>query len=233
MHFSVIDPENQKPTQAAEMAIQACAAGTDAIMIGGSTGIDSTLLDETVMEIKSKVTVPLIYLPAGSHAISPRFDAVCFMSILNSSDVRFVIGEQAKGAPLLPHLKLEPLAMGYLIIEPGMTVGEVTKANLIAQDDIQGAVGFALAAEFLGMQFFCLEAGSQAPRHVPLEMISAVRSQIKLPIIVTGGIRTAASAKAICQAGADIVMTGGLLESATDIKGELKPIIEAVHSVKN
>ena len=39
IHMTLIDPDKQSPEEAAEIALKVKMAGTDAIMIGGSTGI--------------------------------------------------------------------------------------------------------------------------------------------------------------------------------------------------
>ena len=49
-------------------------------------------------------------------------------------------------------------------------------------------------------------------------------------LIVGGGIRTVDSAAAAVAAGADMVVTGTLVERASMVKEELQPIIGAVHA---
>ena len=69
--------------------------------------------------------------------------------------------------------------MGYIIVEPGMTAGRIGEVDLIKKDDIETAVGYALAAQYLGMDFFYLEAGSGAPEPVSDKMIKEVKMYIK------------------------------------------------------
>ena len=57
--------------------------------------------------------------------------------------------------------------MGYIIVAPGMKVGEVGEADVIPRDQPKLAVAYALAAQYLGMQYVYLEAGSGAPQPVP------------------------------------------------------------------
>ena len=56
------------------------------------------------------------------------------------------------------------------------------------KDDVDTAVGYALASQYLGMDFFYLEAGSGSPTTVSNEMITAVKKNIDIPLIVGGGI---------------------------------------------
>jgi len=94
MHMTLLDPAKQSPGRAAEMASVAEGMGTDAIMVGGSTGVTQENLDATIVAIKRRVKVPVIYFPSGAHAISPFADALYFMSMLNSTTVENVILQQ-------------------------------------------------------------------------------------------------------------------------------------------
>jgi len=229
LHMTLLDPAKQEPKAAAEITKVAYDLGTDAIMVGGSTGVTQENLDLTVKAIKSKVSVPVIYFPSGANAISPYCDAMYFMSMLNSRNLRMVIGEQVAGAPIVKKLNLETLPMGYIIVAPGMKVGEIGQADPIPRDQPELAVAYALAAQYLGMRYVYLEAGSGAPRAVPEEMISEVRKAIDIPLLVGGGIRDAETASRVKSAGADVVVTGTVVENGEYI-GRLESIIRAVKS---
>lgn len=228
LHMTLIDPAKQSPEVSGQIAKTACEAGTDAIMVGGSTGVTQENLDRTVEEIKKGCKLPVIYFPSGAHAISRKCDAIYFMSMLNSRNVRNITGEHAKGAPIIKKLGLEPISMGYVIVEPGMKVGEVGEAELVRRGDISTVVGYAITTEFFGMDLLYLEAGSGAPEPVPAEMIKAARESVDIPIVVGGGIVTPDHARNVAAAGADIVVTGTLVENGT-FEGRLREIIDTVH----
>jgi geranylgeranylglyceryl phosphate synthase family protein len=57
------------------------------------------------------------------------------------------------------------------------------------------AAATSLAAEYLGMKLIYLEAGSGAENSVPDEMIKAVSSVCKVPVIVGGGIKSPNAAR--------------------------------------
>ena len=150
MHMTLLDPAKQEPEQAAKMAAVAESMGSDAIMVGGSTGVTQENLDATIKAIKKVVKVPVIYFPSGAHAISPYADAMYFMSMLNSETIDHVIGQQVKGAPIVKMIGIEPISMGYLIVEPGMKVGEVGKAKPIPRNDLKKAVALRLGHRIHG-----------------------------------------------------------------------------------
>ncbi len=216
IHFALIDPDKQPAEEAGNIARRMRDAGTDAILIGGSTGVTSENLASTAKAIKEQSGLPVIHFPSGPKALSNEVDAILYMCMMNSMDISKVIGYQVMAAPYLKKLGIETISMGYVIVEPGMKVGEVGKANLVKRDDYQTAVSYGLAAEMYGMSMFYLEAGSGADRPVPPEMIRAVKSAISIPLIVGGGIRTPEAAEAARKAGADVVVTGTLLERCDD-----------------
>jgi len=226
MHMTLLDPAKQSPERAADMAAVAESMGTDAIMVGGSTGVNQENLDATIIAIKKKVKVPVIYFPSGAHAISPYADAMYFMSMLNSTSVDNVVLQQVKGAPIVKKINVEPLSMGYIIVEPGMKVGEVRKARPIPRNEPKTAAAFALAAEYMGMGLVYLEAGSGAPEAVPDEMIAACKKTITVPLIIGGGIRDAETAARVRKAGADVVVTGTVVEDS-ELGDDLRTLIQA------
>ncbi len=228
LHMTLIDPAKQTPEASGRIAAKACRAGTDAIMVGGSTGVTQANLDATVEQVKKNCKRPVIYFPSGANAIARNADAIYFMSLLNSRNVRNITGEHARGAPIIKKLGIEPISMGYVIVEPGMKVGEVGEADPVKRGDIASIVGYALTTEFFGMDLVYLEAGSGAPEPVPIDMISAVRESVEIPIVVGGGIVTPAQAERVAVAGADIVVTGTLVENG-GFEEDLKKVIDAVH----
>jgi phosphoglycerol geranylgeranyltransferase len=228
MHMTLIDPEKQPAEDSAGIARTACEMGTDAIMVGGSTGVTQGNLDSTVDRIKNACKLPVIYFPSGANAIARKCDAIYFMSMLNSRNVRNITGEHWRGAPMIRKFGLETISMGYVIVEPGMKVGEVGEADLVDRSDIPRAVGYALSAEMFGMDLFYLEAGSGAPMPVPPEMVRAVRASVSIPIVVGGGITEVSHVSPLVSAGADIVVTGTLVENG-GFEARLKGIVDAVH----
>jgi len=227
-HLTLIDPANQDPQIAGQIASDAEQAGSAGIMVGGSTKAGGKVLDLTVRAIKRKVKLPVVLFPASETGISRYADAIFFMSMLNSTDPYFITGAQRLGAPLVRKFKLETLPMAYLVVEPGGAAGSVGKAALISRDRPELAVAYALAAHYLGMRFVYLEAGSGAGVPVPIEMVKAVRRAIDGTLIVGGGIRTPKAASDRVRAGADIIVTGTIIEKSADRVERIREIVGAI-----
>lgn len=228
LHFSLIDPDKQNPELAGSIAKTAEEAGSSAIMVGGSTLVSQKQVDDTVKAIKGDTDLPVILFPSGARFLSKYADAVFFMSLLNSRNLDYVIREHVKGAPFVKNSGVEPISMGYVIVEPGMTAGRIGEVDLIKKDDIETAVGYALASQYLGMELFYLEAGSGASSPVSNRMIKAVKQSIDIPLIVGGGIRAVETARQKAHAGADIIITGTKLEKEKNLKQALTNIIKAI-----
>lgn len=225
LHFTLIDPANQEPADAAKTAWAAERAGSHAVLVGGSTGATARRVDATVRAIQDSVGVPVILFPSGADGVSEAADAILFMAMLNSQDVRFLVGEQLAAVERIEEAGLETIPMGYVVVEPGGRVGQVGQADLVARDDVPTAVRYGLLARNFGMHYVYLEAGSGAPTPVPAPMIRQVRDRSGLPVIVGGGIRDAEAARGVLEAGADIFVTGNLLEGDVDVTKTLRTIL--------
>ena len=227
IHLTLIDPEKVTPLQAATIVENSKASGTSAIMIGGSTFVSQVHLDEVVKSVKQTVDLPTILFPNNITGISRHADAIWFMSLLNSVDPYFLIGAQILGAPLVKKFGLEPISLGYVIVGEGGTAGIVGKAIPVPYDKPELAAAHALAGQFLGMHFLYLEGGSGAKTPVPPDMIRAVKHYIDIPLIVGGGIRSREQALAAASSGADVIVTGNLIETG-DAKGKVSEIIAGI-----
>lgn len=231
IHITLIDPEKVTPPQASRIAEDSKSSGTSAIMIGGSTFVSQAHLDSVVKAIRRTVKIPTILFPNNVTGISPHADAIWFMSLLNSVDPYFIIGAHILGAPLVKKYGLEPIPMGYVIVGEGGTAGIVGKAIPVPYTKPELAAAHALAAQYLGMRFIYLEGGSGAKNPVPAEMIRAVKHYVDIALIVGGGIRTKEQALAAASAGADVIVTGNVVES-TGAKRKVSEIIDGVKGTK-
>ena len=228
IHLTLIDPDEQSPEEAAKMAQAAEKANSDGILVGGSI-TDQDDLNLTVKAIKENTDLPVVLFPGNISGVSKFADAILFMSLLNSTNPYWITGAQALSAPSIKKMGIETIPMGYLIIEPGGTVGWVGDAKPIPRKKSDLALAYSMAAEFLGMRVIYLEAGSGADSHIPLDFIMKVKKLTNLILIVGGGIRTAQDAKEVSQAGADIVITGTVVEETEDAYEKIKELTDAIH----
>jgi len=225
-HLTLFDPEKLTPIGARNLAKEVKKAGSSAAMVGGSTSTSVYQLDAIVKAIKSS-NFPVILFPNDVVGLSQYADAVFFMSLLNSMNPHYLSGAQALGAPLVKRYGLEPIPIAYLIVgEHTGAAGFIGNANPIPYEKPELAAIYALAAEYLGMRFVYLEAGSGAKKAVPPQMVTAIKKTCRIHIVVGGGIRTPAQARALVRAGAQLIVTGTVAEKASVRK--LRGIIRAI-----
>lgn len=226
IHFTLIDPDKTRGMAAGTLARQAEEMGSSCVLLGGSTGITPAIMTEAARSVHSMSNLPVVIFPQGPESITGEADALLFMSLLNSRNVKHVIRLQAKASVYVRNLGIETIPTGYLIVAPGMKVGEVGDADCIEREDNDGACGYALAAEMLGMRLIYAEAGSGAPAPVPGKMIASMKKALKIPLMVGGGIRTQADVRSVLDAGADAIVTGTVVEQ--EGQAALKRILDEV-----
>jgi phosphoglycerol geranylgeranyltransferase len=212
--FSVLDPLDYPSLEdAISTAKNMDKGGADALLIGGSTGVQGELLDKVTKEVKESVEIPVIFCPGNIGTVSKYGDAVYFMSLLNSRNPYWRTRAQMLAAPMVKQYGIEPLPVGYMVVEPGGTVGWVGEADMIPRNKPQLAAAMALGAQYMGFRYIITDAGSNPETgHIPLEMVKAVSSVLDVPYIVAGGIRTPEEAKSVIKSGADIVQVGTSFE---------------------
>lgn len=227
LHFTLIDPEKTSPTQALRNAEEMEKNGTDAILIGGSTGVTERLLDDIILELKKNINIPIILFPGNISGISKHADAILFMSLLNSDNPYFIVGAQVLGAPIVYKYGLEVLPTAYIIVGYGGAAGYIGHAKPIPWDKPEIGVAYALAAYMMGMDYIYFEAGSGSPRIVPPEIIMKTKQLLndQVFVIAGGGIRNPEDARELVKAGVNAVVTGTIVEK--DLAKATK-IIEAI-----
>lgn len=227
LHLLLLDPEELSPEEAAKLAKIGEGSGSDGIMVGGSTFFSQSFLDEFVKEVKRGISIPVIIFPNNITSITRYADAIWFMSMLNSVDHYFIIGAQSQGAVLVKQYRLEAIPMGYIVFGGDTAVAAMGRALPLPPERGEVAACYALAAQYLGMRFVYLEAGSGAKNPLPSSTIKTVRKAIEIPLIVGGGIRSPENAIEAVEAGADIIVTGTVAEEDFDLCREIIAVIKS------
>ena len=229
--FVLIDSEVSKNTDAVTLAKKVEKMGASAILLGGSSATDQMEMGEAVKTIKKSIKIPIILFPGNITGVVPGADAILFSSLLNSENPYFTSQAQALGAPTVLKFGLEPLPTAYLIIGEGTSAWFFGSARGIPFDKPNIAAAYSLAAQFLGMRFVYLEAGSGAKSNVKPEMVKTVRKIFNGFLIVGGGIKDVKTATDLAKAGADALVIGTFLEKGGSLK-KLEQITKAIQRTK-
>ena len=229
--FVLIDSEVSNLEASSKLARDVEKIGASAILVGGSSATDQIEMAQVVKGIKKGLKIPIILFPGNVTGVVPDADAILFSSLMNSENPYFITQAQALGAPSVLKFGLEPLPTAYLVIGDGTSAWFVGSARGIPFEKPKIAAAYSLAAQFLGMRFVYLEAGSGAKTNVTPEMVKTVRHAFDGFLIVGGGIKDEKTAASLVKAGADALVIGTFLEKGGSIK-KLEKIAKAIQSSK-
>jgi len=233
--FLLVDSENLNSTSNAEKTAKELLRASKkmknlfpVILVGGSSATDQIGMDKAVRILRKKTKMPIVLFPGNITGVVPKAHAILFTSLMNSENPYYITQAQALGAPLVRKFELEALPTAYLVIGDGTSAWFFGNVRGIPFDKPKIAAAYAMAAQYLGMRFVYLEAGSGAKQSVTPEMVATVRKVFDGFIIVGGGIKAAKIANSLIKAGADGLVIGTLLEQTNG----LKKFTEMVKSIK-
>ncbi|WP_317048495.1 geranylgeranylglyceryl/heptaprenylglyceryl phosphate synthase [Echinicola strongylocentroti] len=136
----------------------------DFFFLGGSL-INEQNMDTIIQKIREGSSkIPVVLFPGNVIQVTDRADGILFLSLISGRNPELLIGQQVTAAPLLGRSSLEVLPTGYMLVNDG----QITSASYISQtiplpnDKPALAVATAMAGQFLGLQYFFLDAGSGA-----------------------------------------------------------------------
>jgi putative glycerol-1-phosphate prenyltransferase len=225
----LIDPDKLNEQALSDTIQLAIDAKVDYFFVGGSLVVTDTL-DKVVTTIKAACSIPVVLFPGSPDQITPSADALLYLSLISGRNPELLIGQHVISAPFVRQSGLEIIPVGYMLVDGGTptTVSYISNTNPIPANKNDIASCTAMAGEMLGLKVIYMDAGSGAQTAIPTAMIQQVAKYIQIPLIIGGGITTAAKAKENCLAGADIIVVGNAVEKDPALISE---IAAAIHSL--
>lgn len=219
-HVFKLDPDKEISDDSLE---KVCESGTDAIVIGGSDGV--TL--ENVLQLMARVrryTVPCVMEISSIETVTPGFDLYFIPSVLNSSEIDWMMGLHQKAMKeygLLMNWD-EIFVEGYCIMNPDCKAAQLTKAN--TKLDADDVAAYAMMAEkMFHLPIFYLEYSG---KYGDVSMVEAAKENLENTVLFYGGgISSVEQAQEIAQC-ADVVVVGNI------IYDNLEEAIKTVAAVK-
>lgn len=219
-HVFKLDPDRILDDQMLEAV---CVSGTDAIMIGGSSGVTY----ENTVDLLSRVRrfeVPCVLEISDLEAVVPGFDLYMIPIVLNAGHPDWILGQHARAIEqygyLIPWELLVP--EGYLVLNPEATVAKVTEAK--APLDPASARAYAQVADrLLQLPIVYLEYSGQAG---DFELVSDVRRTLDQARLFYGGGIVDAETARLAAAVSDTVIVGNA------VYGNLEQALSTVEAVK-
>jgi phosphoglycerol geranylgeranyltransferase len=216
----LVDPD--KITDIDKIAGLAQNKKVDVILVGGSL-ISKGKVDQTINSIKKSYSGKVIIFPGDFSQASPKADALLFLSLISGRNADLLIGKHVLFAPQIKQSGLEVIPCGYILVNSGTPTSVEYMSNTIPiphnKPDIAAAT--ALAGQMLGLKCIYMESGSGAEHEVSTEMINTVSSNIDIPLIIGGGIKSKAQMETAWKAGATMVVVGTAIEQNPDWLGSL------------
>jgi putative glycerol-1-phosphate prenyltransferase len=217
----LIDPDNHDIESLDNIVNIANLAHIDFLMIGGS--IITKSFNDKIGIIKKKTTLPIFLFPGNLLQLCDHADGILFLSLISGRNPELLIGNHVVAAPFLKSSGMEIIPTGYILIDTGgrTSVEYMSNTRPIPVNKPEIAVATAIAGEMLGHKLIYLEGGSGAEQTINKQLISEVKKNISVPLIVGGGIRTAIQTRQIFEAGADIIVIGTVAEESPDMVFEI------------
>ena len=219
----LIDPDKTSVRSTSSLINKVNQTKITHIFVGGST-VEEGIIDAFISEIKRNTELPVLIFPGNVTQISNKADALLFLSLISGRNPEYLIGKQVEAVSKLKDTQLEVIPTGYLLIENGKetAVQRVSETKPMLRKNVQLISDTAKAGELLGMKLIYLEAGSGAKHSINSEIISKVKSKLKIPLIVGGGMRTLTQINNAYTGGADMVVIGTAFEEDQSFLDELR-----------
>ncbi len=222
----LIDPDKFNP----ELIKLADKNRVNCFLVGGSE-LKSGDVQKTIKTIKQLSRIPVFLFPGDENQLCALADGLLLLSLLSGRKAEYLIEKHIQAAPLIKKMKLPHLPVAYLLVgsNAASATAKVTGTSPLKTAQRKYIVDTALAAQQLGFGAVYLEAGSGAAKPVTANLVRLIKKNVSLPLIVGGGINSAARVEAAIEAGADMVVVGNALEQNMHL---LPSICKALDAVK-
>ena len=209
----LIDPEKTTIEQLPTLVKLIHQSIATHIFVGGSTDQHNTI-EPVIVALKKATMLPIIIFPGSANQVSKKADGILFLSLISGRNPEYLIEQQVQSAIQIKESSLEVLPTGYILVDGGKesAVERVSSSKPICQTNSELILRTALAGEFSGKKIIYLEAGSGAKTPVKSSIISLMKENLTIPLIIGGGIQTVHQLTTAYAAGADLVVIGTAFE---------------------
>lgn len=219
-HVFKLDPEKEISDDALDAL---CMSGTDAIMVGGSTGITY----ENTVDLLSRVRryeLPCVQEVSDLEAVVPGFDLYMIPMVLNTPDPTWILERHRQGIERYGYMIPWDLVVteGYIVLNPDATVAKLTRAE--AQISEEAAAAYAqIADKLMNLPVVYLEYSGMFG---DMDTVRAVRRSLNNAQLFYGGGITTSEQAAKAASLSDTVVVGNVVYE------HLQRALETVKAVK-
>jgi len=216
-HVFKLDPDKTISDEHLELL---CNSGTDAIMVGGSSGVT---FDNTI-DLLSRVrryAVPCVSEISNLEAVVPGFDLYFIPVVMNSRQGQWITGRHREAlkqfGKMLPWESLVP--EGYVVLNPDSTVAKLTHADAnLGRHDVVACAN--LTEKLFRLPVCYLEYSGTFG---DMDLVRQVRDNLEeTQLFYGGGINSADKARQAL-AAADTIIVGNIIYE--DIEQALSTLV--------
>lgn len=204
-HAFKLDPNKEISDEQLELI---CESGTDAVLVGGSDGVNL----ENVLDLMSRIrryTVPCILEVSSVDAVTPGYDLYFIPTILNSQDPKWITGLHHEAVKEYGEIMdwNEITMEGYCILNPDCKAAQLTSAT--AEMTIEDVVAYAMMAEkMFQLPIFYMEYSGMYGNPKWVEEVKRVLD--KTCLFYGGGIKNGKQAAEMAEF-ADVIVVGNAI----------------------
>lgn len=229
----IVDPDKHERSALPELGRTLERCGVDGIMVGG-TYIFRDGLTEAVRLLKQAITIPVIVFPGGSGMASevvPEADAILFLSLISGRNPEYLIGEQMRAGLRVVRAGIEPIPVGYMLLESEATrpIEAVTGTRAFPVSKPGIGLLAAAAGQCMGLKMIYLDRGSGAADPAPVDYARVLCDELTIPVMISGGLREANQLAALAEVGVKVFAVGSIIEDSEDVATAILPLVAAVH----
>lgn len=209
-HVFKLDPDKDISDEALD---RLCMSGTDAIMIGGSTGVTF----ENTVDLLSRVRryeLPCVQEVSDLEAVVPGFDLYLAPMVLNTPDPLWTTGRHRQGIERFGYMIPWELVLaeGYIVLNPDAAVARVTRAEAsLSQESVRAYA--QIADKLMQLPVVYLEFSGTFG---DMELVRSVHRTLDQARLFYGGGITTAEQAADAAAAADTVIVGNVVYDDLD-----------------
>lgn len=204
-HMFKLDPERTISDEALD---KICMSGTDAILVGGSTGVT---FDNTV-DLLSRIRqyeVPCVLEVSDEEAAVPGFDHYLIPMVLNTKNSDWLIGHQQRAVrefgSMLPWEMVS--SEGYIVLNADATVAKLTEA--LTELEASDVIAYAQVADrLMRLPIVYVEYSGTFG---DMDLVRQVRNKLHQAQLFYGGGITNAEQARQAAASADTIIVGNIL----------------------
>jgi len=126
-HVFKLDPDRELSDEALE---RICLSGTDAVMVGGSTGVTFDNTVDLLARIR-RYEVPCVLEVSEQDAVVPGFDLFLIPVVLNARDPEWIVGRQRQALREYGAIMdwQQIVTEGYIILNGDSAAARLTQAD--------------------------------------------------------------------------------------------------------